>query len=72
VPERSRSELLQRNEQIKAMSTLGMNLGTALLIAGSGRWFFERFDEHVIFWLALGAVVIGVGVKGLVLLEAET
>ena len=70
--ERSRSELLQRNEQIRALSTLGMNLGTALLIAGSGRWFFERFDEHVIFWLALGSVVIGVGVKGLVLLEADT
>lgn len=72
MPERSRSQLLQRNEQIRALSTLGMNLGTALLIAGSGRWFFDRFDEHVIFWLALGSVVIGVGVKGLVLLEAET
>jgi hypothetical protein len=72
VEERSRSQLLQRNEQIKALSTLGMNLGTGLTIAGSGRWFFERFDEHVIFWLTLGSVVIWLGVKGLTLLEAET
>ena len=72
MEERSRAQLLQRNEQIKALSTLGMNLGTALIIAGSGRWFFERFDEHVIFWLTLGSVVIWLGVKGLTLLEAET
>ena len=72
MEEKSRSEILRRNEQIKAMSTLGMNLGTALLIAGSGRWFFERFDEHVIFWLTLGSFVIWLGVKGLILLEAET
>jgi hypothetical protein len=72
VEQRSRSELLQRNEQVKAMSAFGMNLGTAIIIAGSGRWFFERFDEHVIFWLTLGSVVIWLGVKGLILLEAET
>jgi hypothetical protein len=71
VEERSRSQLLQRNEQIRALSTLGMNLGTGLIIAGSGRWFFERFDEHVIFWFTLGSVVIWLGVKGLILLEAE-
>lgn len=59
MEERSRSELLQRNEQVKAMSTLGMNLGTALIIAGAGRWFFERFDEHVMFWLTLGSLVNG-------------
>ena len=72
MDEKSRSELLQRNEQVKALSTLGMNLGTDLVVAGSGRWFFERFDEHVIFWLLLGAGVIWLGVKGLTLLEAET
>jgi len=59
VVEKSRSEILQRNEQIKAASTLGLNLGTGLVAAGSARWFFDRFDEHVIFWLLSAPVLYG-------------
>jgi hypothetical protein len=72
VEERSRSQLLQRNEQIKALSTLGMNLGTGLLVAGSGRWFFEVLDEYAMLWLLAGTALIWLGVYALTLLEAES
>jgi hypothetical protein len=72
VDQKSRSEVLQHNEQIKAASRLNGNIGTALLAAGSGRWFFDRFDENVIFWLLLGAGLIWVSVSVLTMLETES
>jgi hypothetical protein len=71
MDEKSRSELLQRNEQVKAASNLAGNAGLALAAAGAGRWFFEGLDGNSIFWLLAGAVAMSVGVKALTMLEAE-
>lgn len=71
MDEKSRSELLQRNEQVKAASSLARNAGLALAAAGAGRWFFEGLDGNAIFWLLAGAVAMTVGVKALTMLEAE-
>jgi hypothetical protein len=71
VRQRSQSELLQRNEQLKALSTLGLNGGLALIAWGLGRWFLEGLDENVMVSLLVGSGIIWPGVKVLVLLEAE-
>ncbi len=71
MDEKSRSQRLQRNEQVKAVSNLCGNAGLALFAAGLGRWFFEGLDEHALLWLLDGAAIIGVGVMLLTLLEAE-
>jgi hypothetical protein len=67
VEESSRSELLQRNEQLKAASSLAGNGGLALVAAALGRWFFEGLDGHVILWLLVGSVIISGGLKVLLL-----
>ena len=69
--DRSRSELLRRNEQVKAASSLAGNAGLALAAAGAGRWFFESLDGNAVFWLLAGAVLMLVSVKALTMLEAE-
>ncbi len=66
-----RSRRLQRNEQVKALSNLAGNGGLAFLVAGSGRWFVEGLDGHVMLWLLDGFVIIGAGVMLLTQLEAE-
>ena len=71
MDQKTRSEILQGNEQIKALSGLTINIGTALLAAAATRWFFERFDENVIFWFVVGVGLIWSAVHGLRLLEAE-
>lgn len=68
---RIRSETLRRNEQIKARSNVATNIGTGLLAASAGRWFFESLDEHVIYWFVLGSMLIWGGIAHLALLEAE-
>ena len=68
----TRSEILQRNERIKGASGLCLNIGTALVIAGVGRWFYTAFDQYTILWLAIGPVVIWTGLHVLTLLESET
>lgn len=40
--EKSRSELVRRNEQVKAVSSLMGNAGLALVAAALGRWFLGR------------------------------
>jgi hypothetical protein len=72
MDEKSRSELLQRNEQIKAATTLAGNAGLALVAAALGRWFFEGLDGNVIFWLVGGSVLMPVSVKALTMLQVET
>lgn len=67
----SRSQRLQRNEQVKAVSNLAANGGLALFAAGLGRWFFGTLDEHAMLWLLDGAAIIWAGVMVLTLLEAE-
>jgi hypothetical protein len=67
----SRSRRLQRNEQVKAVSTLMGNAGLALVAAALGRWFLEGLDGHGVLWLLDGSAIIGVGVVLLTLLEAE-
>ncbi len=67
----ARSRRLQRNEQVKALSNLAGNGGLAFLVAGSGRWFIEGLDGHVMLWLLDGAAIIGVGVMLLTGLKAE-
>lgn len=71
MDEKSLSELLRRNEQIKAASSLAGNAGLALVAAAMGRWFFEGLDENVIFWLLCGTVLMSASVKALTMLEAE-
>lgn len=71
MDDRSHSQLLQRNEQLKAASSVAGNGGLALVAAGLGRWFFEGLDGNVVLWLLVGSVVISASVKVLVLLEAE-
>lgn len=72
VDQKSRSELLQRNEQVKAASNLAGNAGLAIAAAGAGRWFFDGVDEYAMFWLLLGAGLMWIGVKALIMLEAKT
>ena len=71
MDERSRSELLQRNEQVKAISILMGNAGLALAVSGFGRWFLEGLDEFVMLWLFWSAALTWTGVKALMMLEAE-
>lgn len=71
MDEKSRSELLRRNEQVKAVSSLTGNAGLALAAAGFGRWFLEGVDDFVMFWLLFGAGLIWTGVMALTMLEAE-
>jgi hypothetical protein len=44
MDEKSRSHLVQRDEQVKAASNLAGNAGLALAAAGASRWFFEGVD----------------------------
>jgi hypothetical protein len=67
----SRSRLLQRNEQVKAVSGLAANGGLALFGAGVGRWFFAGLDRNALLWILDGATVIWVAVMLLTLLQAE-
>jgi hypothetical protein len=69
--ELTRSEIFQRNERIKSVSSLCVNLGTALLVAGAARWFYTAIDEYTMLWLISGPVVIWSGLHILALLEAE-
>jgi sterol desaturase/sphingolipid hydroxylase (fatty acid hydroxylase superfamily) len=71
MDETSRSDLVRRNEQVKAVSSLMGNAGLALVAAALGRWFLESLDAFVIFWLLAGAGLIWTGVTALAMLEAE-
>jgi hypothetical protein len=71
VDQRTRPEVLKRDEQIKAVSTLLTNFGSALSAAGAARWALQAFDEQVVLWLRFGAALIWTGVKSLTMLEAE-
>ena len=68
----TRSEVLQKNERIKSMSSLCANVGAALMIAGSGRWFYTAIDGNTILRLLVGPVLIWIGLQILSLLEAES
>lgn len=72
MDQKSDSEFLQRNEQVKAASNLAGNAGLALVAAGLGRWFFDGADEYAMSWLLLGAGLMWISVKALIMLEAET
>lgn len=71
MDEKSRSELLQRNEQIKAASTLAGNAGLAIAAAGAGQWFLKGLDGYAMLWLLFGGALMWVSVKALMMLEAE-
>ena len=71
VDHKTRSEILQRNERTKLLSGLSSNFGTALIIAGAGRSFFQGIDFHAILWFIIGAVLIWTGWAVLTLLESE-
>jgi hypothetical protein len=72
VGELTRSEVFQRNERIKALSGLCKTFGTALVIAGAGRWFYAEFDGYTIFWFVIGAMLLWSSLHILTLLEAES
>lgn len=67
--ELTRSELLQRNEQIKGLSGLCVTIGTALFIAGAGRWFHATVDVYTMLWLLIGPIVVWTGLHVLALSE---
>ena len=67
----SNHQILQQNEGIKAVSGLCMSLGTALMIAGTGRWFYTAVDGHTSLWLVVGPEMIWSGLQVLTLLETE-
>jgi len=67
--EYSRSENLQRNEKIKAISSIATNGGLGLFAAAVARWFYEQVDGHTILWLCLGAAAMWAGVHILTLME---
>ena len=69
--QKSRSELLQRNEQVKAVSSVARTAGFALVASGAGQWFLEGLDGNVMLWLLVGSGTIWAGVTVLVLLEVE-
>jgi hypothetical protein len=71
LADRSRSETLRANEQIKGIAGVLSNLGTALFASGFGRWFLNGADLYVSLWIVSGAGIIWVGVRALTLLEAE-
>lgn len=54
------SEVLQRNEKIKAISSFANNAGLALLAAGVARWFdpANGLDGATIAALCVGAIAI--------------
>ena len=72
MSDRSRSETLRANEQIKTLASVLSNLGTALFAAGFGRWFVNGADLYVLLLFVSVAAFIWVGVKTLTLLEAES
>ena len=51
---RTRSQILQKNEKAKALSTMGGNLGTALSIAGFGSLWLNGLEPRPIVWIVFG------------------
>jgi hypothetical protein len=72
LDQKSRSELLQRTEQVKAVSSLMSNGGLTLAAAGLSRWFLVGLDEFAMAWLLCSTALIWTGVKALIMLEAES
>lgn len=62
------SEILQRNEKIKAISTFANNAGLALPVAGVARWFDPEKDlgEATIAAFCVGSlgIVLSVAICG--------
>lgn len=58
------SEILQRNEKMKAISTFANNAGLALLVAGVARWFdpAKDLDEATIAALCVGTLGVTLSV----------
>ena len=65
------SEILQRNEKIKAISTFANNAGLAFLVAGVARWFdpAKDLDEATIAALCVGTLGVTLSVAICSLLE---
>ena len=59
------------NEQRKQVSSVIANLGTALIIAGFGRWWSQGVDPYVLLWILSGIGITWCGVKVLGLLDVE-
>jgi hypothetical protein len=49
---RTKSQILQSNEKLKAASGVVTNLGAAPFATALGRWFLTGFDLFVPLWLA--------------------
>jgi hypothetical protein len=64
-------EVKRANEQRKLMASIISNVGTALFVAGFGRWWVEGGDLFVFLWIFSGVGITWVGVKVLSLMEAE-
>lgn len=65
------SEVLQKNERIKALSTFSNNAGLALLAAAVARWFDPKtgFDGAAIAALCVGAIGVTLSIAICVFLK---
>ena len=68
---RAAEDILRANARLKAASTVTINLGSALVAAGAGRWIALSFDPFVPIWLVGGATIIWAGIYMLSGLELE-
>jgi hypothetical protein len=65
------SEILQRNEQIKALSLFCNNAGVLVVAAGAAEWWKHGLDHDAAIFLCGGAFVILISVLILMALKAE-
>jgi len=69
---RSKSQVLQGNEQVKAWSAMIGNLGTALAIAGVGTLWLNGPAPWPVVWIAFGIAIMIFATHLLKYLEAES
>jgi hypothetical protein len=69
---RARSQILQKNEKAKALSTMVGNLGTALSVAGFGTLWLNGLAPWPIVWIAFGFSTMMFALQLLSDLEAES
>ncbi|HEX8238340.1 MAG TPA: hypothetical protein VF574_01215 [Allosphingosinicella sp.] len=69
---RTRSQILQRNEKAKAWSTIIGNLATTLAIAGFGMLWLNGLVPWPIVWIAFGFAIMMFATELLTDLEAES
>ncbi|HEX5257359.1 MAG TPA: hypothetical protein VFW35_01115 [Sphingomicrobium sp.] len=70
--EYTRSEILQKNEQIKTLSLFCNNAGVLVIAAGAAEWWKKGFDRDATIFLVSGAFVIAIAMLICLGLKAES